>query len=85
VVDPEHGAANAAVLAQALDAVLPRAVAAVQAIAARIDAELSADAGQAVDGLADGVRSAFAALAASAAPAPAAPAATATAPTAKDA
>jgi phenol hydroxylase P1 protein len=70
VVDPEHGAANAEVLAQALNDVLPRAVAAVQAIAARIDAELSAGAGQAVTDLADGVRSAFTALAASAAPAP---------------
>lgn len=68
-VDPQHGAANVAVLTAALDDVLPRALAAVGALAARADADLDAGCGAAVTQLGENVRAWFTALAAKA-PAP---------------
>jgi phenol hydroxylase P1 protein len=65
-VDPNHGAANVAALTAALDDVLPRALAAVGAIARHIDTELDAGAAAAVAATGDQLRAWFTALAAKA-------------------
>jgi phenol hydroxylase P1 protein len=65
-VDPQHGAANVAVLTEALDVALPRALEAVGAIAAHIDAALDTGCGAALTELGDAVRAWFTALAAKA-------------------
>lgn len=60
--DPEHGEANTAALGKVVSAKLPQATAAVAALAAHIDTLVDADAEQAVQRLADDVRSSFTAL-----------------------